>query len=138
MKFTMSLLGIISFLLTQVFFISDNGYAGTDERGYKNYYGIAWCGKPMEDMKYARQMGYDYIAINPSCNPREYHKNPDCAGLKFYLTDPYFYPQVLSGYSKTIDTTRPISDEAKDFYNQRMVWKSNEPFPDNLATGHYP
>src|SRR3990170_5124335 len=134
-KFWQRLFGCIFLLFTQAYFINEGAYA--DEGGYKNFYGIAWHDKPAEDMKYAKQMGYEYIAINPSSTPKEYHKNPDCAGLKFYLTDPCFYPQVLSGYNRDIDTKWPISDEAKDFYNQRMVWKSNDLFPDNLATGNH-
>ncbi|MFO0795693.1 MAG: hypothetical protein U0586_16710, partial [Candidatus Brocadiaceae bacterium] len=136
MKFTMNLLGCLFLLFTQVFFINET--VNAEGNGYKNFYGIAWSGKPAEDMKYARQMGYDYIAINPSSTPKVYHNNPNCTGLKFYLIDPYWYPHVLSEYSRTIDTTKPVSDAARDFYNQRMVWKSNDSFPDNLATGYHP
>src|SRR3990170_8104433 len=135
-KFWQRLFGCIFLLFTQAFFLDEK--VSADEGGYKNFYGIAWRDKPAEDMKYAKQMGYEYIAINQSSTPKEYHKNPDCAGLTFYLTDPYFYPQVLSGYNRDIDTTGSISNEAKDFYNQRMVWKSNDPFPYNLATGYHP
>ncbi|GAB60775.1 MAG: hypothetical protein DWB56_10525 [Candidatus Jettenia sp.] len=138
MKFTISLLGFAFLLFSQIFSLSENAYANADIKGYKNFYGIAWCGKPEEDIKYAKQMGYDYIAIHPSSALKDYQNNPDCSGLKFYLIDPCWYPQVLSGYSRYIDTTKPISEKARDFYNQRMVWKSNDPFPSNLATGYHP
>lgn len=138
MKFTISLLGFTFLLFSQIFSLSENAYANADVKSYKNFYGIAWCGKPEEDIKYAKQMGYDYIAINPSSSLKDYQNNPDCSGLKFYLIDPCWYPRVLSGYSRHIDTTKPISEKARDFYNQRMVWKSNDPFPYNLATGHRP
>ena len=72
----------------------------TDERGYKNYYGIAWCGKPIEDMKYARQMGYDYIAINPSYNPKEYHKNPTVPALNFISPIHIFIHRFYQGIVK--------------------------------------
>ncbi|MCZ7622073.1 MAG: hypothetical protein M5U24_06240 [Candidatus Kuenenia sp.] len=82
-------------------------------------------------------MGYDSIAINPSSEVKDYHNNPNCTGLNYYLINPQWYPQILSGYSRAIDITKPVSEEAKEFYNQRMVWKSHEPFPYNLATGYH-
>ena len=136
MKLSISFLGIVFLFFFQVFF--SDGKVSADERCYKNFYGIVWSEKPAEDVKYARQMGYDYIAINPSSTPKDYYNNPDCAGLKFYFVDPQWYPQVVSGYSRSIDITKPISDAEKDFYNQRMVWKGNDPFPYNLATGYHP
>ncbi|MBE7444944.1 MAG: hypothetical protein HS132_06750 [Planctomycetia bacterium] len=135
MKFTINLLGCLFLLFVQVFFINEK--VGAEENGYRNFYGIAGSGKPSEDIKYARQMGYEYIALNPTSSPEEYHKNPDCTGLKFYLIDPQWYPQILSGHKRNIDISKPVSDEAKEFYNQRMVWKSNDPFPYNLATGYH-
>ncbi|MCF6157330.1 MAG: hypothetical protein E3K32_01885 [wastewater metagenome] len=138
MKRIISLLGFTFLLFSQVFSFHGNVCAEVDGKGYKNFYGIAWCGKPEEDVKYAKQMGYESVVINPSSSIKDYHDNPDCEGLKFYLVDPFWYPEVLSGYSKEIDTTEPISDEARKFYNRNMVWKSNDPFPQNLATGYYP
>ena len=135
MKFTMNLLGCLFFLFTQLFFISQQVKAS--DQGYRNYYGMVGDTKPAGDIKYARQMGYGYIAVNPSVSPKEYHRNTGCTGLKFYLVNPHFYPQVLSGYERDIDITRPVSETAKEFYNQHMVWKSNDPFPQNLATGYH-
>src|SRR3990172_7916929 len=144
MKHLSYILTISIFLVIQFLFINPIKFTSTVSAAdsWKNIYGICAVDQKAEDVykntKYAKQMGYEYIAINTSSTPKEYHKNPDCAGLTFYLTDPYFYPQVLSGYNRDIDTKGPISDEAKDFYNQRMVWKSNDAFPDNLATGYHP
>ncbi|BBO17633.1 conserved hypothetical protein [Candidatus Brocadia pituitae] len=134
MKSTMNLFWCLFFLFTQSFFISQQVTAS--EQGYRNYYGMAGNTKPDGDIKYARQMGYEYIAINPSVSPKEYHRNTECAGLKFYLVNPHFYPQVLAGYERDIDITKPVSEAAKEYYNQRMVWRSNDPFPHNLATGY--
>ncbi|MDG6026013.1 MAG: hypothetical protein E3K40_04710 [Candidatus Brocadia sp.] len=134
MKSTMNLFWCLFFLFTQSFFISQQVTAS--EQGYRNYYGMAGNTKPDGDIKYARQMGYEYIAINPSVSPKEYHRNTECAGLKFYLVNPHCYPQVLAGYERDIDITQPVSEAAKEYYNQRMVWRSNEPFPHNLATGY--
>ncbi|MGQ3685687.1 MAG: WD40/YVTN/BNR-like repeat-containing protein, partial [Candidatus Loosdrechtia sp.] len=134
MKPAMNLLGIVVLIFCQI--VLFNIQVSADEQGYRHFYGVA--GEPAGDVKYARQMGYDYIAVNPSFPPENYHKNPGCAGLKFYLVDPQWHPQVLSGYSRTIDTAQPVSNEAKEFYNLTMVWKSNDPFPYNLATGYNP
>lgn len=138
MRLITGLVGVAFLLFSQLFSLNENAYANADVKNYQNFYGIAWCGKPEEDIIYAKQMGYDSIAINPSSSLKDYHDNPACAGLKFYLIDPFWYPEVLSGYRRTIDTLEPISESLKDFYNQHMVWKSNDSFPNNLATGYYP
>ncbi|WP_295103243.1 hypothetical protein, partial [uncultured Candidatus Kuenenia sp.] len=44
-----------------------------EEKAYQNIYGILWNDKPSEDINYARQMGYDSIAINPSSEVKDYH-----------------------------------------------------------------
>lgn len=138
MKTITSLLGFTLLLLSQVVSLDRNAYAGTDIKSYKNFYGIAWSGKPEEDVKYAKQMGYDYIVINPSSSIKDYHDNPDCTGLKFYLVDPFWYPEVISGNNRYIDTMLPVSEASRSFYNEHMVWKSNDTFPNNLATGYHP
>ncbi|TWU52580.1 Dispase autolysis-inducing protein precursor [Candidatus Brocadiaceae bacterium B188] len=139
MKSRASYFGYIFFILIQVVLFIGTVVASeaTTDDDWRHFYDISWSDKPSEDIRYAKQLGNDYIVVNPSLSGREYHKNPDCAGLKFYLADPYWYPQVLSGHSRDIDTTKPISDTARDFYNQHMVWKGTDRFPNNLATGHY-
>ena len=108
MKRTSHLLTIFIFLVIQFLFINPIKFTSkvSAADSWKNIYGICAVDQKAEDVykntKYAKQMGYEYIAINPSSTPKEYHKNPDCAGLKFYLTDPCFYPQVLSGYNRDI------------------------------------
>ncbi|TVL95664.1 MAG: hypothetical protein CV082_10280, partial [Candidatus Brocadia sp. BL1] len=125
MKSRASYFGYIFFILIQVVLFIGTVAASeaTTDDDWRHFYDISWSDKPSEDIRYAKQLGNDYIVVNPSLSGREYHKNPDCAGLKFYLADPYWYPQVLSGHSRYIDTTKPIPDAARDFYNQHMVWK---------------
>ncbi|WP_347275774.1 hypothetical protein, partial [Candidatus Kuenenia sp.] len=134
MKLKISIVSILIF--AHIVLFAEKNFA--EEKAYQNIYGILWNDKPSEDINYARQMGYDSIAINPSSEVKDYHNDPNCTGLKYYLINPHWYPQILSGYSRTIDITQPLSEEAKEFYNQRMVWKSHEPFPYNLATGYHP
>lgn len=136
MKFILSVLGCVCLLINQVLFFNANTDAG--EKDFKNFYGIAWSGKPAENVTYAKQMGCNSIIISPSSTNKDYRNNPDCADLKYYLLDPQWYPQVLSNFSRYINTTETIKDDAKKFYNRYMVWKSNEPFPYNLATGYHP
>ena len=133
-KLKISIVSIL--IIVHIVLFSEENFA--EEKAYQNIYGTVWNDKPSEDINYARQMGYDSIAINPSSEVKDYHNNPNCTGLKYYLIDPHWYPQILSGYSRTIDITKPVSEEAKEFYNQRMVWKSYDPFPYNLATGYHP
>src|SRR3989337_3960444 len=115
MKRATYLLTIFIFLVIQFLFINPIKFttAVSAADSWKNIYGICAVDQEAADVykntKYAIQAGYEYIAINPSSTPKEYHKNPDCAGLKFYLIDPYFYLQVLSGYNRDIDTNDPIS-----------------------------
>ncbi|WP_347275231.1 hypothetical protein, partial [Candidatus Kuenenia sp.] len=123
-------------IIAHIVLFAEKNFA--EEKAYQNIYGILWNDKPSEDINYARQMGYDSIVINPSSEVKDYHNDPNCTGLKYYLINPHWYPQILSGYSRTIDITKSLSEEAKEFYNQRMVWKSHEPFPYNLATGYHP
>ena len=139
MKSIITLFGCMYFLFLQGYFLSDRGFTAVASANdsWKHFYGIAQSDKPSEDIKYARQMGYEYIAINPSVPVKEYRKNPQYAGLKFYLIDPYWHPKVLSGCNKDIDITKPLSDAERDFYNQNMVWKGYEDFPFNLATGYH-
>ncbi|QII12859.1 exported protein [Candidatus Kuenenia stuttgartiensis] len=135
MKRRISRVSIFFLIFAHVFLFSEENFA--EEKAYQNIYGTVWNDKPSEDISYARQMGYDSIAINPSSEVKDYHNNPNCTGLNYYLINPQWYPQILSGYSRAIDITKPVSEEAKEFYNQRMVWKSHEPFPYNLATGYH-
>ncbi|MBW7941669.1 MAG: hypothetical protein H3C64_04545, partial [Candidatus Kuenenia stuttgartiensis] len=136
MKLRISSVSIFFLIFAHIFIFNEKNFA--EEKAYQNIYGIHWNDKPSEDVSYARQMGYDSIAINPSSEVEDYHNNPNCTGLKYYLINPQWYPQILSGYSRAIDITQPLSEEAKEFYNQRMVWKNHEPFPYNLATGYHP
>jgi len=135
MKITVYILGLIILCINQ--YLSLNTKTFANEMDFKNIYGVTESGDIAENVKYAKQMGYDCIVINPFSKPKEYRNNPNCANLKYYLLDPQWYPQILSNFSRYIDITESITDEAKKFYNRYMVWKSNEAFPYNLATGNH-
>jgi len=110
---------------------------------WKNIYGIAWRDPRAEGVarhvSYAKQMGYDGVAIYSDWAPL-WKSNPDKAGLAFYLMDPerfgdHFYGHVPTG--PTVKRNRAYTQAEKDWYEENMVWKSNAPFPDNLATSFF-
>ncbi len=145
MKSTMKILWFVFFLFSHIFVLSDI-YAQTD---WRNWYCIAWRDTPKNSIKYARQMGYDYIAAK-SYYVNTYKNNPDCAGLKYYIIDPYWDAYVYTGipniYSlgnnvqrgRLVDATKTYTQDQKNWYNKRMVWKSYDPFPYNLAPSIFP
>ncbi|MEK7166101.1 MAG: hypothetical protein AAB874_04830, partial [Patescibacteria group bacterium] len=106
---------------------------------WKNWYGIAWRGTPSDSVKYAKQMGYDYIAIHQNRLPGAYSSLADRAGLKYFLIDPHFdFPTVLMGRNRYVSTTGSYTQNDINWYNQNMAWKSNDTFPNNLASGWFP
>lgn len=104
---------------------------------WKNYYGIAWDDTPANHIKYAKQMGYDYIAIKNGATINSYKNNPYIAGLKFFFIDPVTYIPVLETHKRWVSTTQSYTQDEKDWYERNMVWKSNDPFPRNLASGYF-
>ena len=45
-------------------FIAIQPTAAEDWSSWKNWYGISWRGTAANHMKYAQQMGYEYIVVN--------------------------------------------------------------------------
>ncbi|MFO0792852.1 MAG: LamG-like jellyroll fold domain-containing protein, partial [Candidatus Brocadiaceae bacterium] len=145
MKSAMKVLWIAFFLFSHIFALSDI-YAQSD---WRNWYGIVWRDTPENTIEYARQMGYDYIAAR-SYYVSTYKNNPDCAGLKYYIIDPHWDPYVYTDLpdvsslgtdvqrGKLVDATKSYTQDQKNWYNKRMVWKSNDPFPYNLAPSVFP
>lgn len=113
----------------------------TKNESWKNWYGIAWNGLLSSHAKYAKQMGYEYIALR-GYFPSDYQNNPEFAGFKFYDLGPHyrairaFNVEIQPGNNtQYIDTKKTYSQAQIDFYNQNMVWKSLLAFPNNMATG---
>jgi len=124
----------ILIILTLCF--SSPAFADSHKDSWKNFYGIAWKGTAEESIKYARQMGYDYVMI--LSKPVDYKNIPQRLGLKFYICDPENWQGLFEGNNRVIDTRKTYAQAEIDFFNRNMVWKSNKPFPDNLATGWFP
>ncbi|GAN31511.1 hypothetical protein [Candidatus Brocadia sinica] len=136
MKITNSFLAFVFLVFTQGFFLAGTGFVSmvSADDGWKNFYGIAWTGTSSEHAKYAKQMGYDSIAIQTNTT---YKGKQDYANLKFYFIDLKNWAFDLFGYERFIDTTKTYSQAEKDFYKQHMVWKSYDTFPYNLASGWF-
>lgn len=145
MKTAVRISGCVFFLFSLLFLVYEKIYA---DNSWKNCYGIAWRDTPENSIKYAKHMGYDYIAAK-SWSPDTYKTNPACAGLRFFIIDPHTNSPIYADLpnrsalgtnvegGKVVDTSKTYTAEQQSWYNQRMVWKSTDPFPYNLATGHF-
>ncbi|KAB2834092.1 MAG: hypothetical protein F9K48_07000, partial [Candidatus Brocadia sp.] len=139
MKRTFYILTFSIFLIAQFLFINpikSTSIASADDR-WKNYYGIAWDDTSTKHIKYAKQMGYDYIAIKNGATISSYKNDSNIAGLKFFFIDPITYIPVLENHKRWVSTTQSYTQVEKDWYERNMVWKSNDPFPRNLASGYF-
>lgn len=105
----------------------------TADQGWKNHYSV-WTDSPGNAVKYAKQMGYDYI--NGLNGKEADYKNPKTAGLKFYIFDPQYNKMAYSPTSRNIDIGK-YTDSQKNWYEKYMVWKSKDPFPNNMASGWF-
>lgn len=72
-------------------------------QSWKNFYGISWRDNPANSLKYAKQMGYDHIAVNYYL-AGQYKNNPDSKGMKYYLINPYYTAIGSASGWETIDS----------------------------------
>ncbi|MCC6220695.1 MAG: hypothetical protein IT291_05570 [Deltaproteobacteria bacterium] len=109
----------------------------TSDNGWKNMFAVCWHNSPPEHIKYARQMGYDYIGLNNYMTVAQVDGLGNKSGLRFYMVDPQYNKEfVFKGFNDMI-SNRTFTQAEKDFYNGYMAWKSTEAFPNNLASGHF-
>ncbi|MEP9411028.1 MAG: hypothetical protein HRF42_06425, partial [Candidatus Brocadia sp.] len=66
MKIITKLLGFIFVLVIQSCLVTDTKFTSIvlADEGWKNFHAISWRGDADENIRYARQMGYDYIGIS--------------------------------------------------------------------------
>lgn len=96
---------------------------------YRNFYAIEWRGTSSDNLKYAKQMGYRYVAHQS--NTQQY--NPDAKNMKFYIVNPEL---DVSPVKIEMDLTKTYSSEQKTLHEKYLVWKNSAiPFPHNIATG---
>lgn len=131
-KKVMILTGIVAVLVIGAWFIANhNEEAGPD---FRNFYGISWVGQACDNLAYARSMGYDYVNWQDGmekCPPDA--ENP----IYFYIEAPEAkaLPETVTYWQ--IDYAKTYTQAQKDAVNAVMAWKSNDAFPNNLATGWF-
>ena len=114
-----------------------------DWSSWKNFYAPTWgttaVDFPAESILYAKQMGYDYIALRANdANRTLYKSNPDRAGLKFYFINPDRLQNLIPLISRgEIDTNTTYTQAQKDYIEKYFVWKSMDAFPNNIASGWF-
>src|SRR5574337_713047 len=113
MKSVFNYLGFIFLFCAQIFLQCEirTTSAQAADNSWKNIYGISWTSDaPAEEIRYAKQMGYDYIVAR-TMRSADYTQNPDAAGLKYYISGPWQLYELFSGLSSSyqqplyIDTT---------------------------------
>ena len=105
-----------------------NSSAELSSKDYRNFYGIVWRGNPLDNLKFAKQMGYHYVAYQSNMN-----KMSEAKDTKFYVVNPEL---DVSPVSIALDLSETFSSYQKILYEQYFVWKSaTSTFPDNIATG---
>lgn len=105
---------------------------------WKSYYGMAWDDTPENHIRYAKQMGYNSIAIKNAASISDYTSNPDIRGFKFWLIDPHHYNEIRDSRSRSVDENGTHTQVLIDWYEEKMVWKSGtSTFPQNMASGYF-
>lgn len=97
-------------------------------KDYRNFYAVVWRGTSSDNLRYAKQMGYHYVAHQSNMQ-----QLPEAKDTKFYLMNPEL---DVSSVSIALDITKTFSSNQKMLYEKYFVWKSDaETFPNNIATG---
>lgn len=95
---------------------------------FRNFYGISWRGTPHENLKYAKQMGYDCVFYQPGMEKDSLSDN-----LLFYLETPENFI-----FDRTIQISKKYDRKAVEFYEEYCALSNfSFEFPNNLATGWF-
>jgi len=95
---------------------------------YRYFYGVVWRGLASDNIKFAKQMGYHYVA-----NQAGMRLLPEAKDTKFYVINPEL---DVSPVSIELDLTKTYSPDEKHLYKNYFVWKSDTAtFPNNIASG---
>jgi len=124
----------IAFIFMSGLIVSCGGNGGSvvsvsdvsESEAYKNFYAVVWRGEPVDNLKFARQMGYRYVGY------RSKMANLDEAeGMRFYVVNPELRYLPVS----LMDLNAPSENGTQAQYEEFFTWKNNMPFPQNLASG---
>ncbi len=102
---------------------------GNDLPEYRNYFGVSWNGAAnlSDNLAYAKQMGYGYVFYMKGME-----SDPLSDNLYFILETPEY-----NTYSRVVDTSKSYNSTDADFYTNYCTLKSNDLFPNNLASGWF-
>ena len=102
---------------------------GTDLPEYRNFFGVSWNGAAnlSENLAYAKQMGYGYVFYMKGME-----SDPLSDNLYFFIESPDY-----AVFSRYVDASKSYNSTDMDFYSNYCSLKSNDPFPNNLATGWF-
>jgi hypothetical protein len=107
--------------------------ANFDEISRFNFYGICWNGKPDDNLKFARQMGYSYVMYQPGME-----KSPLAKDLYFYMESPEYHVYSTLGVDRSLDKKKAYTEEQKLAYQKNFALKKTDmPFPENMASGWF-
>jgi hypothetical protein len=98
-----------------------------------NFYGICWNGKVDDNLKFARQMGYEYVMYQKGM------ENSSLASdLHFYLESPDYQVYNSLGIDRTLSLKKDYTPEQKAAYQKYFALKANNlSFPENMASGWF-
>jgi len=108
--------------------LSSYGQITENKPEFRNFYGISWRGTVIENLSYARQMGYNYVFYQKGME-----KEALSNGLYFYIETPEY-----SVYNRRLDTKKKYSAEEIRFAETHYALMNNtKRFPDNIARGWF-
>lgn len=98
-----------------------------------HFFGICWNGKPDDNLKFAKQMGYNYVMYQPGME-----NSPLAADLFFYMESPEYHVYSTLGVDRNLDKKKAYSQEQISAYQNYFALKKTDlPFPENIASGWF-
>ena len=103
--------------------------AALPPKDYRDFYGATWRGDVESNLRFTRQMGYDFVMYQ-----RGMETNALASDLGFYLESPQMavYP-----VPRSINLDKRYSPKDQELYETYFAKKGNQPFPTNMATGWF-
>jgi hypothetical protein len=104
-----------------------------EELSRYNFFGICWNGKPDDNLRFAKQMGYEYVMYQKGMENSSLAEN-----LHFYLESPDYQVYSSLGIDRTLSLKKDYSPQQKETYQKYFALKNNSAtFPDNMASGWF-
>jgi hypothetical protein len=102
---------------------------------YRFHYNSAWFGNPANHLRFAKQMGYRHVVVTgfPS-SFEKYRNDPNAQGMRFLVETPEY---AVLPTERGLELTRKYTPEEIATWERYYVWKSRDPFPNNIATGWF-